>query len=74
MQGASRGAQFRKGVFMTEEKADETLYCSFCGKSQEEIKHLIAGPKAWICEECVDLCCKIITERETMPPETPAIS
>jgi ClpX C4-type zinc finger len=34
--------------------------CSFCGKSQEQVRKLIAGPAAWICDECVDLCVEII--------------
>jgi len=38
------------------------LYCSFCGKSQHEVKKLIAGPSVYICEECVDLCNDIIQE------------
>lgn len=37
------------------------LYCSFCGKSQHEVKKLIAGPNVFICDECVDLCSNIIT-------------
>ena len=32
------------------------LYCSFCGKSQHEVKKLIAGPTVFICDECVELC------------------
>ena len=38
------------------------LYCSFCGKSQHEVKKLIAGPSVYICNECVDLCDDIIKE------------
>ncbi len=38
------------------------LYCSFCGKSQHEVKKLIAGPSVFICDECVDLCIDIIRE------------
>ncbi len=38
------------------------LYCSFCGKSQQEVRKLIAGPQVFICDECVDLCNDIITE------------
>ena len=38
------------------------LYCSFCGKSQHEVKKLIAGPTVFICDECVDLCTDIIKE------------
>jgi len=37
-----------------------TLYCTFCGKSQHEVRKLIAGPTAFICDECVDLCTNII--------------
>ena len=39
-----------------------TLYCSFCGKSQHEVKKLIAGPTVFICDECVELCMDIIRE------------
>ena len=41
---------------------DKLLYCSFCGKSQHEVKKLIAGPSVFICDECVDLCNDIIVE------------
>lgn len=37
-------------------RAKETLYCSFCGKSQDEVLKLIAGPSVFICDECVELC------------------
>src|SRR5262245_60536784 len=37
-------------------KAPKTLYCSFCGKSQHEVRKLIAGPTVYICDECVELC------------------
>ncbi|MGB0712187.1 MAG: ATP-dependent Clp protease ATP-binding subunit ClpX [Gammaproteobacteria bacterium] len=40
----------------------ETLHCSFCGKSQHEVRKLIAGPSVYICDECVDLCNDIIRE------------
>src|SRR5262245_50538591 len=39
-----------------------TLYCSFCGKSQHEVRKLIAGPTVFICDECVELCTDIIRE------------
>ena len=45
---------------MTEGK--NTLYCSFCGKSQHEVRKLIAGPTVFICDECVELCMDIIRE------------
>ena len=49
---------------MTKDKSNNknTLYCSFCGKSQHEVKKLIAGPTVFICDECVELCMDIIKE------------
>src|ERR1700704_556979 len=41
-------------------KANPTLYCSFCGKSQHDVKKLIAGPKVHICDACVDACIEIL--------------
>ena len=41
---------------------DRLLYCSFCGKSQHEVRKLIAGPTVFICDECVELCMDIIRE------------
>ncbi len=40
----------------------ELLKCSFCGKSQKQVKKLIAGPGVYICDECIDLCNEIIEE------------
>jgi len=45
--------------------AEKTLFCSFCGKSQHEVKKLIAGPSVFICDECIDLCNEII--RDELP-------
>jgi len=42
----------------------DTLYCSFCGKSQHQVERLIAGPKVFICNECVALCDDIIEEED----------
>ncbi len=49
---------------MSKSKGDSknTLYCSFCGKSQHEVRKLIAGPTVFICDECVELCMDIIRE------------
>jgi len=50
---------------MTKSSGDDsknTLYCSFCGKSQHEVRKLIAGPTVFICDECVELCMDIIRE------------
>ncbi len=46
---------------------EKNLYCSFCGKSQHEVKKLIAGPSVFICDECIDLCNEII--RDELPPD-----
>jgi hypothetical protein len=42
----------------------KTLYCTFCGKTQHEVKKLIAGPSAYVCDECVELCVDIIREED----------
>jgi len=47
------------------ESGEKTLYCTFCGKSQHEVKKLIAGPSVFICDECIDLCNEII--RDELP-------
>ena len=47
---------------MTEKNSKNILYCSFCGKSQHEVRKLIAGPTVFICDECVELCMDIIKE------------
>jgi len=44
---------------------NDDLFCSFCGKSQEEVKKLIAGPSVYICDECIQLCNEIIAEEYT---------
>ncbi|MGY6705676.1 ATP-dependent Clp protease ATP-binding subunit ClpX [Roseinatronobacter sp.] len=46
----------------SEKDSKNTLYCSFCGKSQHEVRKLIAGPTVFICDECVELCMDIIRE------------
>jgi hypothetical protein len=53
--------QERKGV---------KLRCSFCGKTQDEVSHIVAGPCVHICNECVDLCVDIIAEdKKKYPPK-----
>jgi ATP-dependent Clp protease ATP-binding subunit ClpX len=47
--------------------SNEQLLCSFCGKSQRQVKKLIAGPGVYICDECIDLCNEIIDEELTGP-------
>jgi ATP-dependent Clp protease ATP-binding subunit ClpX len=47
---------------------EKVLYCSFCGKSQHEVKKLIAGPSVFICDECIELCNDII--RDEVPADT----
>ena len=53
----------------TTNSADKVLYCSFCGKSQHEVKKLIAGPSVFICDECIDLCTDIIQEEISKLPK-----
>ena len=48
--------------------ADKLLYCSFCGKSQHEVKKLIAGPSVFICDECIELCNDIIRDEIAAEP------
>ena len=48
--------------------SEKVLYCSFCGKSQHEVKKLIAGPSVFICDECIELCNDII--RDEVPADT----
>src|SRR3974377_891278 len=47
--------------------SNEQLLCSFCGKSQRQVKKLIAGPGVYICDECIDLCNEIIDEELSAP-------
>jgi ATP-dependent Clp protease ATP-binding subunit ClpX len=51
----------------TDNSSGNTLYCSFCGKSQHEVRKLIAGPTVFICDECVGLCMDIIREEQRAP-------
>ncbi|UXS71692.1 hypothetical protein FY145_01150 [Agrobacterium tumefaciens] len=55
---AKRKAEEQLGAI----KPRPTLYCSFCGKSQHDVKKLIAGPTAFICDECVEVSMNIILE------------
>jgi ATP-dependent Clp protease ATP-binding subunit ClpX len=57
MAGEAPGARMSKSG-----DSKNTLYCSFCGKSQHEVRKLIAGPTVFICDECVELCMDIIRE------------
>ena len=50
---------------MSEKNNKNILYCSFCGKSQHEVRKLIAGPTVFICDECVELCMDIIKENKS---------
>ena len=52
---------------MAKTEQNEQLLCSFCGKSQRQVKKLIAGPGVYICDECIDLCNEIIDEELTTP-------
>src|SRR5947208_17054746 len=48
------------------DSGDEVLRCSFCNKTQREVKKLIAGPTVFICNECVDICVDIIAEERAL--------
>ncbi|HIC85074.1 MAG TPA: ATP-dependent Clp protease ATP-binding subunit ClpX, partial [Desulfobacterales bacterium] len=48
---------------------NDDLLCSFCGKSQDEVKKLIAGPSVYICDECIQLCNEIIAEEYAQEAE-----
>jgi ATP-dependent Clp protease ATP-binding subunit ClpX len=48
----------------------KVLGCSFCSKSQRDVTKLIAGPRVFICDECVDICVTIITEDKVLEPPT----
>jgi ATP-dependent Clp protease ATP-binding subunit ClpX len=61
---------------MATRRDDNALHCSFCGKSQKEVKKLVAGPSVYICEECIGLCNDIIAEEveaETEESASPTI-
>jgi ATP-dependent Clp protease ATP-binding subunit ClpX len=61
-------AQRLQGDSMADKKgsnSEKNLYCSFCGKSQHEVRKLIAGPSVFICDECIDLCNDIIRDEVT---------
>ena len=47
---------------MADDHNDIDVICSFCGKSQDEVRKLIAGPNVYICDECIDLCNEIVSE------------
>ncbi|MFZ9886767.1 MAG: ATP-dependent Clp protease ATP-binding subunit ClpX [Myxococcota bacterium] len=55
---------------MASKRDDNTLICSFCGKTQKEVKKLVAGPSVYICEECIGLCNDIIAEEVEAEQET----
>ena len=48
---------------------DKDLHCSFCGKSQDEVQKLVAGPSVFICDECISLCGDVIAEAELTKPK-----
>lgn len=53
-----------------DDRTKEILHCSFCGKSQHEVKKLIAGPNVFVCDECVDLCVEIIRDEAMDMPKS----
>ena len=69
MKAIFSAAAMRANQVEKERGLDGTLICSFCGKSQKEVKKLIAGPTGYICDECIGLCNDLIAEA---PKERPA--
>ena len=59
---------------MTRENPSDLLRCSFCNKSQREVRKLIAGPNVYICDECVDICLDIIAEDRAKEARRPSAS
>jgi hypothetical protein len=57
----------------TEQPTAAVVNCSFCGKSQEHVRKIIAGPGVHICDECIDLCSEIL-ERDAEPASVPLTS
>jgi len=51
-------------------RPEELLNCSFCGKSQNDVKKLIAGPGVYVCNECIDICNEIINDDEQQEQAT----
>ena len=49
---------------MNREENNEGIKCSFCGKTQEQVKRLVAGPDVYICDECIELCQDIIDDTD----------
>jgi ATP-dependent Clp protease ATP-binding subunit ClpX len=62
----------RQAIMSKKNDASEDLLCSFCGKSQDEVKKLIAGPSVYICDECIQLCNEIIAEEYSQETEEDA--
>ena len=60
MRSSPRGAKEDKGLSKIEDV--NKIKCSFCGKAQEQVRRIIAGPGAYICDECIELCVQIINE------------
>ena len=57
-----RRGTWKSGPTHTAPRSERDLRCSFCGKAKADVGHLIAGPSALICDECVVLCSEIIAE------------
>jgi ATP-dependent Clp protease ATP-binding subunit ClpX len=57
-----RRGRWKSGSTNALPRSDRDLRCSFCGKAKADVGHLIAGPSALICDECVALCSEIIAE------------
>lgn len=64
MEALERKTEYEKEAERRAWLPESTVYCSFCGKSQDEVEKMIAGNKTFICDTCVDICAEILeTER-----------
>ena len=53
---------FRMEYEMAGKNTEDKIRCSFCGKTQDQVRKLIAGPNVYICDECVEICAEIVEE------------
>jgi ATP-dependent Clp protease ATP-binding subunit ClpX len=61
-----------KNLMTNKSEGDNRLKCSFCGRYQDQVKKLIAGPSVYICDRCVDICKEVLeAEQQTNTPMEP---
>jgi ClpX C4-type zinc finger len=65
LEGEIKDRQDARKLKLAPDNSKNTLYCSFCGKNQRVVRRLVAGPTVFICNECVDVCVKVIAEQDS---------